>query len=380
MSYKILSLLCCAAALLLYRALPAHAFVEPPDEDSHEYEEMMHEESRQRQRMTGGVLCHGNMIAVQGYQPVTSNGCTGADMIKMMNSKEDFTYCCDLHDACYQTCGMTQKMCDAKFKACMGGMCHTTFATSETCNNLANLYFMATSALGGAFYEDAQSDHCECVDIRASVVQERYKKLISAFYTKHAPQAASKFDFAKYAGEYQGSPRKWGNLLYNLYAKYDNAIIHVDSRIAKGKQVPRPNTATPLKPSPELKRKVEAAAAKKKKTKGKNDAGSAPGDSKVPKMPEKKQEVIEQFDESDDEEFHVHDREPKHFDIEGDSFVPHDHEKHGVREESNPSLLHIEDEHLSFVMQRSKIADEWDEMMAEEEAKAEMRAQEGEEL
>ena len=198
-------------------------------------------QSMERQRDVGGVLCHSGMIAVQNMRPLESNGCTGADMIKL-SGKEDFTYCCDLHDACYQTCGMTQKKCDADFKRCMMDMCSTTFSNNEQCQGVANLFHMATSSFGRNFYDDAQSEHCDCIDIRAKSVQARYKKLIDNFYSEYAPENMGNFDIKRYLDEYKGSPRKWGNLLYNLYAKYDHAIVHVGSRIAKKANIPRPAT------------------------------------------------------------------------------------------------------------------------------------------
>ena len=386
-SSKIFSLLACYIALLLSTAPRVIAFGEQPD--SFEAEAMLHEQSRDRQRAFGGVMCHSSMIAVQSYKAFESNGCTGGDLVKMMNSKEDFTYCCDLHDACYQTCGMTQKMCDAKFKQCMSGMCHTTFPKSPTCNNVANLYFMATSTLGGTFYEDAQSDHCECVDIRASVVQERYNKLINTFYKDHvSTEAAAKFDMSKYREKYKGSPRKWGNLLYNLYAKYDYALIHTGSRVGKGSKIPRPG--------------VEANG----------DPGTAPKAPRVLKevlkaMPKAARKAVpfqqvEQYEESGDEEEEEYGDEEEEGTLDedegsdsregeewepgdwqhprGDSSHPeeYDHETHGVREEQHPP--DPDHEHHKFPHKRSRMAALHFEEERRKLEKEAMRAQEGEEL
>ena len=38
-----------------------------------------------------------------------SNGCSTMGI--KVGGEEDFTSCCDLHDVCYQTCGLTQQKC-----------------------------------------------------------------------------------------------------------------------------------------------------------------------------------------------------------------------------------------------------------------------------
>ena len=42
-----------------------------------------------------------------------SNGCTTMGI--KVGGEEDFTSCCDLHDVCYQTCGLTQQKCTLNF-------------------------------------------------------------------------------------------------------------------------------------------------------------------------------------------------------------------------------------------------------------------------
>ncbi len=97
---------------------------------------------------------------------------------------------------------------------------------------------MATSTFGEHAYEDSQSSHCQCVDIRIKNVRAHYEKVISAFYKDHAPESAHKFSMEKYE-HYGGSPHKWGWLYYSLYSKYDHAIVHEGSRAGK-REVPRP--------------------------------------------------------------------------------------------------------------------------------------------
>ena len=48
------------------------------------------------------------MVAVQesfAEKPFSSNGCSKPDGITVPG-EEDFTYCCDRHDACYETCNI----------------------------------------------------------------------------------------------------------------------------------------------------------------------------------------------------------------------------------------------------------------------------------
>jgi secretory phospholipase A2 len=189
----------------------------------------------------GGVVCHKGTTSVQSMLGLESNGCTGADFLQM-DGKEDFTYCCDIHDACYQLCGMARKKCDEDFKKCMNNMCTTTFSGNEKCKGVANMYYFATSALGQTFFEDSQSKHCECVDMRASIISERYSTIMESLYTAFAPDNWEKVknDIEnKYKNEYKSSAKKWGNMLYSIYRKYDQALIHIDGRELKT-NVPKP--------------------------------------------------------------------------------------------------------------------------------------------
>lgn len=184
------------------------------------------------------VICTDGMTPVQNNWPVTSNGCTGAEFIEL-DGEEDFTSCCDEHDACYQVCGMGKRKCDYKFWECMEHMCESVFSENKKCKKAANIYYLGTSTLGTAFYEDAQSEHCMCVDNKD--VTGHYKNLIDAFYTKHAPKSKSKFDWSKYE---KFSASKFSMLYNTLHEKYHASIEHEGSRV--GLEPPRSKTR-PLK-------------------------------------------------------------------------------------------------------------------------------------
>jgi hypothetical protein len=188
------------------------------------------------------VHCTNGMNPVQNKFPITSNGCTGTGFIEL-EGEEDFTSCCDEHDACYQVCGMTKKRCDMKFWECLEHMCETVFTTNKQCRSAANIYYIATRTLGREFYEDAQSEHCQCVENEK--VSEHYRDLISDFYGTYAPKSKSKFNWSKYA---DFSWPKLAALFNTLHEKYNKAIIHVGPRV--GKKPPRSATRPSKKVDP----------------------------------------------------------------------------------------------------------------------------------
>lgn len=185
------------------------------------------------------IICTDGMTPVQNPRPVTSNGCTGADFIEL-DGEEDFTSCCDEHDACYQVCGMSKKKCDHKFWECMEHMCLTVFPENKKCKKAANIYYLGTSTLGNAFYEDAQSDHCMCIS--DTEVTGHYRNLIGQFYDKHAPKSKNKFDWSKYE---HFSASKFYMLYNTLHEKYQSSIVHEGPRV--GLEPPRAKTRPPKK-------------------------------------------------------------------------------------------------------------------------------------
>ena len=74
---------------------------------------------------------------------VESNGCSKPQGIEV-GGEEDFTYCCDRHDACYGTCGLSKEYCDNDFGKCLKNMCKTIFTSNPQCTSAASMYQMAT--------------------------------------------------------------------------------------------------------------------------------------------------------------------------------------------------------------------------------------------
>ena len=99
---------------------------------------------------TLGVIyckCGQDEYLLQKSIRVESNGCSKPEFIQVQG-EEDFTYCCDRHDACYATCGASQQFCDSDFKKCMKSLCLTEFPTNPQCVTAAETYAMGPMIFG----------------------------------------------------------------------------------------------------------------------------------------------------------------------------------------------------------------------------------------
>jgi hypothetical protein len=129
-------------------------------------------------------VCKEGESAVQLFSiDVESNGCSKPSFIQV-SGEEDFTYCCDRHDACYSTCGASQKFCDEDFKKCMLKLCATTYASNPQCSNAASTYAMGTMMFGSDGYQQTQNQYCACLPKGQSVI-EHYQKGVKEFYIRH---------------------------------------------------------------------------------------------------------------------------------------------------------------------------------------------------
>ena len=168
---------------------------------------------------------------------VISNGCSKPSFITV-EGEEDFTYCCDRHDACYAMCQAPKSYCDDDFKKCMHQLCDSKFGTSPNCKSAANTYAMGTGIFGQQGYIESQNEHCMCVPV--DDVVDHYTNIVRNFYSLYAPDKADNVDaiMSKYiSGEKQ--PTKLYRLYYGLHKKYDNAIHHTDGR-RKMQNIPKP--------------------------------------------------------------------------------------------------------------------------------------------
>lgn len=192
----------------------------------------------------------GEILAQKLDQQLVSNGCTKPDFLTVQG-EEDFTHCCDRHDVCYSTCGMTHSFCDEDFKKCMINLCDKVFPENAACKGAANTYSMGTSLFGADLFTEGQRDHCVCVN--SDNLLSHYKTYAEQFYAQHVPPESAKnpatiftekSKYIKNSGT-ETSPqyKNIHKIVYDLHKKYDSAIGHVDARKAKGVSYPKPPPA-----------------------------------------------------------------------------------------------------------------------------------------
>ena len=142
-----------------------------------------------------GVECNANK-EIQVQKPSTppeSNGCSKPSFIQV-NGEEDFTYCCDRHDACYGMCGSDKTFCDKDFGNCMRRLCKSNFPNNPECAGAAGTYEMGTMFAGQQGYADSQEQHCICIakdnETKDGFTAEEthYITLVEDFYKKYGNQ------------------------------------------------------------------------------------------------------------------------------------------------------------------------------------------------
>ncbi|GMI04872.1 hypothetical protein TrLO_g15125 [Triparma laevis f. longispina] len=180
-------------------------------------------------------------VPIQGLIPV-SNGCSKPPGMTV-EGEEDFTYCCDRHDSCYQTCGMEKKFCEDDFGKCMNAMCKTTFTSNSRCKGAAQMYKLGVSMFGGAPFQNMQDQACECVP--GDKVVDEYEIWFRKIYRSSdkseeeqeeaVQKLKDKMDLLD-GDELQSYAR---DTFYKLLKKYDNAIRHEGWREGRNK-IPKP--------------------------------------------------------------------------------------------------------------------------------------------
>lgn len=173
------------------------------------------------------IKCSKDEYLVQNDNRVVSNGCSKPSFISI-DGEEDFTYCCDRHDACYSVCGASKDFCDRDFGKCMTSMCKSVYKHNNQCSTAANMYMMGTSMFGQLGFDETQVDFCTCISV--DKVPEHTKRLVEQFYKNYTAHETIDVDslVRKYATN-SGTlshPRfpKLYKLYYELHKKYDKAI------------------------------------------------------------------------------------------------------------------------------------------------------------
>lgn len=105
---------------------------------------------------------------VDGFPFPLANGCSTNKFNSQIESHlfkfEHFTSCCDLHDTCYDICGIGQHYCDMTFLSCNKQICDTYYPDNEKCPLSAKQISVGVVLLGANFYIPAQDRICTCLN------------------------------------------------------------------------------------------------------------------------------------------------------------------------------------------------------------------------
>lgn len=168
-----------------------------------------------------------------------SNGCSVPEsMRKGLGDYSHFEACCDLHDACYMSCGVHKPLCESEFQKCMKHQCKAMHSKKrrKECENMASLFVTGTSIFGCKGYMELQDEGCECVSrVDAETRAKEYAEEFYATYngTHVLPEAFTGLYFDLSPHLSRGDViKKHGEMFFRLYRKYPQAI-HVISRDGK---------------------------------------------------------------------------------------------------------------------------------------------------
>jgi hypothetical protein len=155
-----------------------------------------------------------------------SNGCSVPESLRsQLGDYSDFEPCCDLHDACYMSCGIPKPKCEAHFKKCMEQRCQQKGSRQRNkCSEMANLFVMGTSIFGCNGYVELQAEGCECLPKKEAF--SRVKDYAHEFYqsynqTHSLPESFSQKYLANDDIVRKGAQ---GEMVYQLYRKYPDSI------------------------------------------------------------------------------------------------------------------------------------------------------------
>jgi hypothetical protein len=160
---------------------------------------------------------------------LTSVGCGNlSGGIQMMTPSDDTNReCCDLRNACLQTCGAKKAYCDKQYLLCSKEVCakisNDNDGARKKCESSSSIQELLINLDTCQKYDEAQSSHCECVP-KAEAAARR-ERIIRLFYKKFVPP--DQIDkvaalAAKVVNEESDS--KFVGLLLKLYKKYPQVI------------------------------------------------------------------------------------------------------------------------------------------------------------
>jgi secretory phospholipase A2 len=99
-----------------------------------------------------------------GFVPRT-NGCGSSKFVYFQPTTPLLTICCDQHDLCYDTCGVSRAACDGLFLSCMEGVCQAVpdVIENQVCKLEARTMHSLVRLFGSKFFNNAQSKACVCL-------------------------------------------------------------------------------------------------------------------------------------------------------------------------------------------------------------------------
>jgi Group XII secretory phospholipase A2 precursor (PLA2G12) len=157
---------------------------------------------------------------------LTSPGCSGMGGMQVFSpgaSDEDdpTKICCDLRNACLQTCGALKSFCDEEYLKCGKEACKdiTDDDQRTKCESSANINELMIKMDNCQRYDQEQYTHCECVK-KADAAHKR-ERVLRAFYKKFNPDAVDKVPALAKKADTAG---KMVGLLLKLYKKYPEVI------------------------------------------------------------------------------------------------------------------------------------------------------------
>jgi len=183
-------------------------------------------------QMGGGGDCRSDKCGA-GTRPVPverirpwSNGCSVPPFIQMPDYT--FTKCCDLHDTCYMTCGVSKAKCEKAFDKCLKTHCKSAYAGDSECVSTADTFVMGVNMFGCNGYLGSQDEGCECVADGAAT--SRFAAYIDDFYrTYNATKIEHQEGRAEVSRLLEQFKGREGELVYKLYQKYPQ-VVEIISR------------------------------------------------------------------------------------------------------------------------------------------------------
>jgi hypothetical protein len=138
-----------------------------------------------------------------------------------------FEKCCDLHSACYMSCGIDKEtVCDQDFDSCIQSVCVQKYKMpfqKKACAKLTSALLSETTGLNNT-YTASQTKACDCLP--ETEVEPRVREYALEFVTSRSADKVNRAmanDEPSWMEQYLAK-RNYGGLLYRLYRKYPKAI------------------------------------------------------------------------------------------------------------------------------------------------------------